>query len=354
MHLPTLLRKELAWSRHRLVPILLLLLILPGLFAAGTVFFQHTFPENTPVAVVPTENATEDDLTIVTGSLTLFSDPVRYNSTAVALSALEREQVYAVIEVPGELGAVGETKTITLHMDGRVTPYRVPSRAIVGILSSNLDRTLPGEVRVRRHVIGAKTPLSTYLLPIFLMLLVMLLAFTYIPYNVATEESVIERLLIESSLDSVLAAKFLFFTPLVLLSILSVYGVGNVLEYQLEPISIPLVGSYLVTFLYLSAFSVSVMLVTDFSVLGRVLNVAIFFLVVLLSNLVYPAGFFSSWGLEIARTMPTHYSMIIARSHMLKGSAPGTFADWWVWLGGVTVGSFALLKLTIEWYEHTE
>lgn len=354
MHLPAFLRKELAWSRHRLLAIVLLIVVLPGMFAVGTLFFQHTFPENTPVAVVATDGATENDIDIVTGALVLFADPVKYDSTEVALTDLEREQVYAVIEVPGALGSTEDTKTIDLYIDGRITPYRVPSRAIVSILSANLDRALPGNIDANRHVIGAKTTLPTYLLPIFLMLLIMLLAFTYLPYNVATEESVIDRLRQMSSLDTVLAAKFVFFTPLVLVAIVSVYGVGVLLDYPLEPLSIPLIGSYLLTFLYLSALSISVMLIADFSVLGRVLNVAIFFLIVLLSNLVYPAGFFSALGLDIARRMPTHYSMIIARSHMLKGSSPGTFSDWWLWLGGVTVASFMVLKLTIVWYTHKQ
>lgn len=353
MHLPTLLRKEVTWSRHHLGALVVLTLLLPALFGVGTVFFQHTFPENTPVAVVATDGATENDVEIVTGSLTLFSDPVRYASTETALSALEREQVYAVIEVPAGVGAAGESTTIDLYMDGRITPYRVPSRAIVGIMSANLDRSLPGAVDAKRHVIGEKTPLSTYLLPIFLMLLVMLFAFTYLPYTVATEEPVIDRLRLASSLESVLAAKIVFFLPIVLVTVLSVYGIGLALGYELDSISIPLVGGYLLTFLYLSGLSISVMLATGFSVLGRVINVALFLLVVILSNLVYPAGFFSAWGLEIARRMPTHYSMIIVRSHMLKGSAAGTFSDWWLWLVAVTLGSFAVVKLTIEWYRHT-
>jgi len=188
-------------------------------------------------------------------------------------------------------------------------------------------------------------------LPIFLMILVMLLAFTYVPYNVATEQGVIDRLRLDASVDSVLLAKFAFFTPLVLVTILTIYGVGAVLGYPLQPLSVPLVGAYLITFLYLSAISVAIMLLADFSTLGRVLNVVVFFLLVPLSNLAYPAGFFSELGLEIARSLPTHYAMIIARSHMLKGVETGTFTEWWGWLAGVTMGAFLLLKLTIEWYK---
>jgi ABC-2 type transport system permease protein len=351
MRLLTLLRKELAWSRHRLATIAVLLIVLPAVFGAGTLFFQHTFPENTPVAVVSTGDATGDDIDIVSGALTLFADPVAYESSERAFSDLERERVYAVVEVPGGMGRAGESITIDLHIDGRITPYRVPSRALLSIMSVTLDRQMPADVGVERHVVGAETSLSAYLLPIFLMILVMLLAFTYVPYNVAAERGAIDRLRLDSSIDAVLLAKFSFLTPLVLVAILTIYGVGDLLGYPLQPLSLPLVGSYLLTFLYLSAISVSVMLVTDFSTLGRVLNVVVFFLLVPLSNLAYPAGFFSELGLEIARSLPTHYAMIVARSHMLKGVETGTFAEWWGWLAGVTLGAFLLLKLTIEWYK---
>lgn len=354
MDLPTLLRKELAWSRHHLGTLAILLILLPAAFGVGTLFFQHTFPEHTPIAVVGVNDATEDDTEIVVGAITAseFSDPVVYESSERAFTHLEREQVYAVVEVPGGLGDPGTASTVDIHVDGRITSYRVASTALVAILATVDDSfSLPGDVTAERHVIGTSVDLPAYLLPSFLMIFLMLLAFTYVPYALIREQRALDRLRIESSLDAMLAAKLTSLVPLAAVSAFIVYAVGLLLGYPLQPISIPLVGAYLLTFVYLSAISVSITLLTDFSTAGRVANVALFLVLVSVSNLVYPAGFFSEWGREAARLMPTHYSMIVARSHMLKDVDPGTFSDWWLPLVGVTLGAFLVLKLSTGWYK---
>jgi ABC-2 type transport system permease protein len=259
--------------------------------------------------------------------------------------------VYAVVEVPGELGNNDTTSTIVLHVDGRITPYRAPSRALLSVLGIGIDRQLPGDVTADRRAIGTAIDLPAYLLPVFLMIFLMLVAFTYVPYNVANERSAIDRLRLESSVDAMLAAKFAVFIPFVVVSILSMYAVGRLLGHPIQPLSLPLLGTYLLAFLYLSAVSVSIMLLTGFSTLGRVVNVVVFFAVLALSNLMYPAGFFSAWGRDVARSMPTHYSMIIARGHMLKGVEAGTFSGWWGPLVGFTLVTFVVLKGSVEWYK---
>jgi ABC-2 type transport system permease protein len=354
MDLPTLIRKELAWSRHHLGTLAVLLVVLPAAFGVGTLFFQHTFPEHTPIAVVGVDDATEDDTDIVVAAITAseFSDPVVYESGERAFTDLEREQVYAVVEVPGGLGEPGTSSTVDVHVDGRITSYRVASTALVAVLATLDDSfSLPGDVTAERHVIGTSVDLPAYLLPSFLMIFLMLLAFTYVPYALVRERGALDRLRIESSVDAMLAAKLTVLVPLAAVSALVVYTVGILLGHPLQPISVPLVGAYLLAFLYLSGFSISVTLLTDFSTTGRVVNVALFLVLVSISNLVYPAGFFSEWGRDAARLLPTHYSMIVARSHMLKGVDPGAFLDWWGLLVGVTLVAFLVLKLSTEWYK---
>lgn len=354
MDLSTLLRKELAWSRHHLGTLAVVLLLLPAAFGVGTLFFQHTFPEHTPIAVVGVDGATEDDTDIVVAAITAseFSDPIVYDSSERAFADLEREQVYAVVEVPGGLGDPGTTSTIDLHVDGRITSYRVASTALVAILTTvDESFSLPGEVTAERHVIGTSVDLPAYLLPSFLMIFLMLLAFTYVPYVLVKERRALDRLRIESSIDAMLAAKLTYLLPLAAVAALVVYTVGVLLGFPLQPISLPLVGTYLLTFLYLSVISISITLLAGFSTTGRVLNVVFFLVLVSVSNLVYPAGFFSAWGRDVARLMPTHYSMIVARSHMLKDVDPGTFSDWLGPLVGFTFVTFLLLKLSTEWYK---
>jgi ABC-2 type transport system permease protein len=71
------------------------------------------------------------------------------------------------------------------------------------------------------------------------------------------------------------------------------------------------------------------------------------------SSLVYPVGFFSPLRAEIARQLPLHYSMIIARSLTLKGASITVFTDWVVGLLGFTLLTLLVLKGSVEYYERT-
>lgn len=351
----TLLKKDLDWSKHHLRALVVLVAVVPAVFAAGTLFFEHTLPENAPVAVTPAgENVSTDDLNVTRGALTFISDPVVVRSTERAFTKLTREEVYAVVEVPAGLTSPDGPVTVDVYVHGTVTIFRLPSRALVTLLSRTLDGTLPGQVQVDRHVVGPTLRLSEYLFPTFLMLVVMLVAFTYVPTALAAEERVFDRLRTKSSMDALLAAKLAFFLGLVAVSIVVASLVGYALGYALEPLSIAVFGVYLLTFLYLAAVSTAVMLVTGFATTGRVLNVALFFGLIIASNLAYPAGSFSPLSKAVARSNPLHYSMIIARSHLLKDVSLGLFADWFAGLVGVTVGCLVALKLSLAYYERVQ
>ncbi|QSG09652.1 ABC transporter permease [Halapricum desulfuricans] len=352
MNIPTFLRKELTWSRHRLLTIAILFLVVPGVFAAGTVFFEHTLPENAPVAVVPaSDNVSQNSLDIARAGVTFTSDPRIVNSFETASRQLQREQVYAIIEVPPNIGAPNATATIDVYIDGRITIFRLPSRAIVSGLSTSLDQVVAGEVDTDRHVIGQKASLSEYMLPTFLMLVVMLAAFVYLPTLLAREAHVLDRLRTKSSIQSVVAAKLLFVSVLIVVSIGVMYLVGVLLGYSLEPLSLIAVGVYLLTFLTLASLASAVSFVTRFSTAGRVSSVAIFLALIPLSNLAYPAGFFSPLSKTIARLNPLHYSMIIARTALLKESRVAVFADWLGVLLAITLACIGILTLSIRYYE---
>lgn len=351
----TFLKKEFTWSRHRLALLVVLFVLVPAVMTTGTLFFEHTLPEHSPIAVVPgNENVTDDDLTLVRGALTFASDPEIVRSGEDAFTRLSREEVYAVVEVPSGLTTPNETATVDVYVDGNITIFRAPSRAIVTLLGPALDDALPSQVDAEHHVMGAETPLSEYLLPTFLMLLVMLVAFVYVPTTLATEEPVFDRLRMKSSLDAVLAAKLLYFMALVVVSILVVYAVGALLGYQLNTLSLSAAGVYLLTFLYLAAISTAIMLVTGFSTLGRVLNVGLFFMLIPGSNLAYPAGFFSPLSKSIARHNPLHYSGILTRSSLLKETGLGLFSDWLGLLVGFTIATLVVLKLAVVYYKQNQ
>lgn len=355
MKLLSLLRKEFDWSRHRWGTVVVLFVLVPAVFATGTMFFEHTVPENSPVAIVPeNDDVTDDDLAIVRGSLTFISDPTVVEDRDRAFRRLTREETYAVVEVPPDVGAENTTATIDVYIHGGVTIYRLPSRAITTVLSTQLDDALPGSVVAERTVVGEDTSLSEYLLPTFLMIAIMLVAFTYLPYTLAAEQSVYDRLRIKTSIGRVIGAKLLYVTALVVVTILTGYLVGLAYGYTLEPLAPTAVFVYLLAFVALASLSTAVMFLTEFSDLGRILNVAVFFALVPLSNLAYPAGFFSPLSKAVARSNPLHYAMIVARSHLLKDIQFGLFTDWLGWLVVWTLACVGALALSIRYYTYTQ
>ncbi|MFB6180100.1 MAG: ABC transporter permease [Halorientalis sp.] len=355
MSILSLLRKELLWSRHRIVTLVFLLLLLPAFFAFTTVVFQTVVPEDAPIAIVPQNHHVSDDgLTIIEGGASLFSSPERYQNKSEAMRALRRESVYAVLEVPpGILNESTSNATFKLYIDGSMVPFQEPSKAIRSIMAYYLNRNLPADISVQRKVVGHENTLSEYLVPVFLMGIIMLFAFTYLPYNLAREADVLERLLVESSMEAVVATKILYMTLLMLVPISAFYAAATYLGYTVSLLTPAIIGVFLLTFVYLSAISASIMILTDFSTLGRFCNVAVMFGLLTFSSMVYPVGFFSPLRKDIARHIPLHYSMIIARSLTLKDLSMAVFTDWLAALVGFTLVAILALKLSIERYKRT-
>lgn len=355
MKIPSLLRKEVHWSRHRILTLLLLLVLLPGFFAYTTVVFQTVVPEDTPIAIVAeTDDVSADGLAIIEGGATVFSDPEVYDEREDAMRALRRESVYAVLEVPpGILDESTEDATFTLYVDGGMVPFKEPSQAIRSIMAFHLDRNLPADVSVERELVGEERTLSEYLVPVFLMGVILLFAFTYLPYNLARETDVLDRLLVTASLDAVVATKILYMTALMLVPIGAFAGAVAYLDYSVSLLSPGAVFVYLLTFVYLSTVSTTVMILTKFSTLGRFLNVALLFAALTFASLVYPVGFFSSLRKGLARSIPLHHSMVVTRATTLKGVDVTLFADRVLLLAGFTLLTTVGLKLAIEHYKRT-
>jgi ABC-2 type transport system permease protein len=355
MSLPSLFRKELLWSRHRILTLVLLLLLLPAFFAYTTVIFQTVVPEDTPIAIVPeTDDVSADGLDIIEGGAALFSAPERYESEERAMRALRREEVYAVLVVPpGILDESTTDATFTLAIDGGMVPFGDPSIAIRNIMEPRLNQNLPADIRVERTVVGAERTLSEFLVPVFMMGMVLLFAFTYFPYNLARESDVLERVLVSTSLDAVIATKILYHAVLLLVPIGAFAVAANALGYSVAVLSPSAIAVFLLTFVYLAAISAAVMVLTDFSALGRFCNVALLFGSITFSSLVYPVGFFSPLRKELARSIPLHHSMVASRSLTLKQVDASLFADRFLLLGGFTLASLLALKLAIEHYKRT-
>jgi ABC-2 type transport system permease protein len=350
--LRTILRKELLWSRHRLLALLFVLVLLPGMFAGASVFFQHVLPKDAPVAMVDAEGVSERDMEIAELALRLFSEPKTYESRSAALRDLQRERVYAVIDVPPGLADPNVSRVnMTITIDGDMTPYREPSGALVGVVSGSLNRQLEKRVVVRQEVAGPERKLSSYLLPTFLMIIVMTFAFAYLPYNLAREEAVLDRLRVETSLDAVMGAKLLFFTALLAVPLLVFHAVGLALGYGVDLLAPGSIAAFGLTFIACGALASAVTFASNFGTTGRLFNVLVLFFFLGFSGLVYPVGFFSPVRRALIRLVPTHYAMLAARGTALRDLPATEFA---LWLGGMA--AFALLalvplKLAIVAYE---
>mgnify|MGYP000462774276 CR=1 FL=1 len=346
MRLPPLLRKELAWSRRQVAVLLLVLVLFPAALVSATSAFGDVVPRDTPVAVVPQgEDVSRDDVAVARGAATLFAEPVTFDDRDAAFHALEREQVYAVLTVPPDLG--GDPATVGLYVDGSVVPYLQPSAAVVSLLGDSL----PAGVSVERTVVGPERSLSAYLVPTFQLVLVALVAMAYLPHVLASERAAFDRLRVESTLERVLATKLAVFTGLMAVP-LGVFAVSaGWYGYGVDVAALGAVAVYLLTFLTLAALSAAVTLATDFATWGRLCNLGGFLFVLLFSGLFYPAGFFSGTRRELVRLLPTHYAVVAVRGYTLRGASLGTYADWLLGLAAVAAVAVGLLGLAVRRYE---
>lgn len=352
--LPPLLRKELAWGRRKLFVLVLVFVLVPGALAYGTLAFQTVLPTDAPVAVVPAaENTTADDVTIAEGAVTPFSQPRRYASTERAFDALDRETVYAVVTVPAGVTDPERPAVFDVYVSGSIVPYHEASNAVVSVLNVVLRNRLPSEidVRVQRHVVGPERSLSTYLVPTFLLALAMLVALAYLPYNLAAERSVLDRLRVESSLLKVLGWKIAFFAGLLVVPFAVFHLAAGAFGYGVSLLTPGALAVYLLTFVVLGTLGLSMTLLTRFSTWGRLLNVLLLFSLLLFSGLLYPAGFFSPLRRELVRTLPTYYAAVMMRGFVLREASLSFFATWLVGLAAVAALSLLALRGSIAVYE---
>jgi ABC-2 type transport system permease protein len=350
-----LLRKELRWSKHNVVALLILLLVLPGIFAYTSVAFQSVIPQDAPVAVVAEDDSvTEDELVVVDGAASLFANPVRYDSEERAMRALQRESVYAVVTVPPGLLNESRETNLTLTVEGAMVLFDEPSQAMVGILNTQLDRSVPGSVTVDRVVVGDTHSLAEYLIPILFLGVMLLFAFTYVPYNLAGESRAIQRIRTESSLESLAASKLAFFTAAMLVPI-GVFGLLIwYLDYAIPAATVGVTLVLLLTFVSAAAVAMSIMLLTRFDVTGRFVAVAVLFGLLAFGGIIYPAGFFSPIRRSLVRAMPVHYAAIVLRGELLRDVPLSTYADYLAILAGTAVASLGALKLSIVAFRRGE
>lgn len=353
MQLRWLLRRELAWVRRNAVPLLFVLVLLPGASTYAALGFQHVLPRDAPVAVVPQDEAvTDDDLAIAAGAATTFAEPVRYDSRARAFDALERERVYAVVAVPARLADEDrEPATVHLYTDGRMVPYREPSRAVASVLEVGLSRVLPVPVEVERHQRGPALTLSEYLIPAVLMMLTMVLAFGYLPYALVREARALDRVRVRASLLAAVGGKLGTFALSVLVLLAVVAAASAALGYRVAPLAVGALVVYPLAFVHLGAVAASVTVLSRFATWGRLVNLALLLFSFAFTGLIYPVGFFSALRRELVRLVPAHYAVVAARGHVLGGRGPAEYPEAYGILLAATLASLAALWGSTRYFE---
>jgi ABC-2 type transport system permease protein len=346
-----LLRKELTWSRHQVLSLVFVLLLLPSTAAFAALGFQHVLPEDTPVAVVPHEETTEDEVNIVVAGLTSFTDPVRYDSRERALAAMDRERVYAVVTVPPGLTNESANVTLTMYRDGNVVPYERPGRAIGNVLDRTLSRAAPADVHVRQVEVGEDRTLSQYLVPTFVMLVVLVLSFGYLPYALVSEAAVLDRIRFRSSLFAAVAGKVATFTVLGVVPLVAAAAASAHLGYGIALLAPGAVLVYVLTLLYTGAFAAGLTVLASFETWGRLGNLVALLFVLGFAGIVYPVGFFSAVRRELVRLVPLHYSMIVARGHVLKGLSVGELSGEYAVLVATTAAALGFMWGSTRLYE---
>jgi len=363
MLLIPLLRKEIHWSKRNVIVLGFLLILVPAAFGATTVAFQDIEPENVPVATVAqSENVTEADISSIEAILTLNTNPTRYESRTEAVDALEREEVYAIVEVPPNLrdGNPNTNGTFRFVVDGNIAPLVEASSFIEDLVQNRLSNTeaVEGNFTIESETVGVDSDqpersTAEYLFPTFMMAMLVFFAFTYAPYSLARDGSVLDRLRVESSLESLVTSKLVFLTSLMMVPLLVFGGVALWLDYSINTLSPVAVGLLLLSFSSLATFGMAVVVATKFSGAGQFINLLLLLGVAGGSAIDFPRGVVSSLRPVIAEVSPIHYGMIAIRSMMLKDVPVSVYADMILVMVGLQVLGLFALKGSIVYYRRS-
>ncbi len=322
-------------------------MLLPAAFAGASLAFDDVLPRDSPIAVVPgEEGVTEEELEDAAAVLSIFADATALEEDYVR--ALEREEYYLAVTVPSNFTDPGGT--VVVHHHGAVVPFDEPSLLLVSALDGGF-RAFGTGLSAERNTIGERIELSEYLLPVMLVVLVLVLGLMYVPHDLRREKQALDRVTMDTSAFTVAAAKIAFYTALLAAPLVVFEIVSRYYGYTAEFLTASVVGFTVVTFVYTACIGTAVALATGFSAYGRLVNGTLLFAAVVLSNLIYPVGFFSSTRREIARALPTHYSAVAVRSHSTKEIPATLFLDRLLLLLAFTAAAVTLLYLASRRYE---
>lgn len=352
MGLFALLRKEAVLVRRNLGLFLVLLVIVPLGLAAMTSVYQQTIPEDIPVGVAPADDATDEAaLQLVRGGVQFFATPVEYEDGEAVERALAREEVYLGFLVPPGLATKGESVTITVITDRTYAPLADPAELALDRLERQFDRGMPASVRLERVPVGVDRTLGEFLLPSVLYGLVGLYAIVYLPYHVREERRVLDRLRTETRVELVVATKLLFYGALVVVPAVAITAATRFYGYGIVALSWQTLLVLFLTFLLMASVGLMVVFALRLRQAAVFINIGLAVVVLSLSGLMYPLGFYSEIRKVLSNLLPTRYALLVLRSMMLRDVSLALYADYLSWIGGATLIGLVGLGLAIRHYE---
>lgn len=351
MDVRALARKEGLTVRRHLGVFLLLLILFPAVFTLGINIYDQDVPEDIPIAVVPAdEHATEGDIDIIRGGVTFFATPVVYDDPATARDDLDREQVYLVVEVPGRLTEAGAAANFTVVSDQNYAPFREPANLTVELTESYLDAVLPADVEVTHERAGQQRGYSSFLVPSGFMAFIVFYALLFVPHQLHAERAVLDRLRMETRLETVVGTKLAFHAALLLVPAVVVALVTAWLGHDVAVLAPFTIGVLALSFLLLAAVGLAILFAFQLRRAALLVNFAIGVAIIGTSGFVYPIGFFTPLQVAIARASPAHYAVVTTRSAMLRDAPVALYGDYLAYMGATLVVALVALAGAIEWY----
>jgi ABC-2 type transport system permease protein len=368
-----LVRKEVYWSKHNALIVAFLLVFIPAALAFSTAAVQETVPEDVPVAVVAqNENVTDRELRQATAGLDVFAEAQTVESEGSpaanreqAIEMLEREEVYLVVEVPAGL-LDEETDSIQLQFvfDGGTAPLHQADTEIEDIarvrfnsIRATATGSEEGNVEIESSIHGDEKGLGEFLFPAYMLGLVLVFAFTYVPYALRRDAGVLDRLRLDTSVGSFVASKLVFLTVAMLVPLLVFHGAGLALGYDvgtLSPVSLVVSLAVLLgVFLAAGLVAASVTALTRFTDASQSLNLLVLLGFLAASAIAFPRGAVAPGRAQIAQFLPTHYAAVTVRSLMLRDVSPAAYLGMIGTLVAMIVAGAILLAGSVAYYRRT-
>jgi ABC-2 type transport system permease protein len=339
-----LLKREfIGVSRNSLL--LLIIILLPIAFGIMFASFRQIIPKSTPALVIPeSEMVTQEELRFTTALLSFFSSPSIELDKQKAFDKLSREEVYFVVSTPKNIkSARGE---VVIYVDNSLAPLSEVSDYVVETIKFELgQQNYYPTIRISK--IGRPVMPLEFFVPGVIILLLAGIGLLLIPFSAIRDAQVIQRLLPQLSVSTLMISKIVFGFFLAIVETALLFLTQKYLEVPIMELNFWSVTIILITNLSLTSLGLAVIFLTKFSDASKYINALLFALIIVFSGVFYPVGFLPSYLQTVAKILPTYYAGILIRAFGIKGAGVNLFTDYILIVIGFFILSIALLLYSV-------